>query len=170
MARMKTFFKYFIIFLVVYFLVSIGVFLIAKSSYVSREANVINNSSLGDLGKIEVYESKFTSTNGYVKGNVTNNTNKQFSNKYLKFNFFTKEKLAGTKYLKLEDLQPNESQDFEMRVNYDLIDHVDIQIVDGASLDFSKIKNSSFHIDLIKDDRLSPLLFYAGIIMIFQYL
>ena len=59
MDRMKTFFKYFVVFLIVYFLVDMGSLQVMKSAYLTKEF-----SANSDLPAIEITESKATITNG----------------------------------------------------------------------------------------------------------
>lgn len=130
MDRMKQFFKYFLILVIVYILVDIACVFLLKDTYNNKRYSVINS----DIN-IEVTEAKATFVNGYVKGIVSNNTNSVSTNKYLKVDVYSKrDVLLGTKYVKLKDLYLNEKANFESRFNYEQIHHMDISVLDGKDL------------------------------------
>lgn len=131
MARMKTFFRYFLVLLILYVVVDIACFYSLKSTYRNKAYAV----SSGTILDVEVKEAKATFVNGNIKGVVSNNTGAVVTNKYLKVDAYSKRNvLLGTKYVKLKDLYIKEKSDFEASFNYQEVDHIDIDILDGKEL------------------------------------
>lgn len=130
MDRMKTFFKYFVVFLIVYFLVDIGSLQVMKSAYLTKEF-----SANSDLPAIEITESKATITNGYVRGKIENNTDSDLVDRYLKLDFFTPRNInMGTKFVDIGTLKPGEEKEFESKFNFDNIDHITGEILTKEQL------------------------------------
>lgn len=128
MSRLKTFFKYFIIFVLVYFLVDIVSVQVMKSSYLKKEF-------ITDSNEIEIAESRATITNGYVKGKIKNNTNNDFEERYLKLDFFSPRGVnLGTKFVKINPLKVGEEQEFESKFNFDNVDHINGEILNKEQL------------------------------------
>lgn len=161
MKRMKTFFKYFIIFLAVYFLVSFLSAQTMKSTYKDKKVNIEVSQ-----GNVEIIESKATITNGYIKGKYTNNTDQDIKDKVLKLDFLNKKgKSVGTKYVNIKDLAKGETMDFVSRFNFDNVDHIVASVVEKAKL--GDLKLLDFSLDDIKFDRFPWYVWLAGAIIIF---
>lgn len=161
MKRMKTFFKYFIVFLAVYFLVGFLSVQTMKSTYKDKKVNLEVSQ-----GNIEIYESKATITNGYIKGKYTNNTDQDLKDKVLKLDFFNKKgKSVGTKYINIKDLAKGESMDFVSRFNFDNVDHVAASVVDKVNL--GDLKLLDFKLDDIKFDKFPWYVWLFGAIIVF---
>lgn len=160
MKRMKTFFKYFVIFLIVYVVVDFLSLQTMKSSY--RNKNVTIESQ---LGQIDIYESKATVTNGTIKGKVTNNTGEDWKGKILKLDFISKHgNSVGTKYVNIGDLANGQSKEFVSNYNFDNVDSVKTSIEDQASLgDLGKL---DFSLDDLKLDRFPWYVWLAAAIMV----
>ncbi len=83
---------------------------------------------------ISVTEAKATYVNGYVKGNIYNNTNDTINNKYLKIACYSPRNMfLGTKYVKIENLESKKTQDFEMWFKYTDVSYCEISVVDSAN-------------------------------------
>ena len=155
---MKTFFKYFLAIVIVYFLVNISSFYILKSTYKTKEYSVENS-----LLDINVTEVKATVVNGYVKGTVKNNTNAQVKNKYLKLDSYSKrDVLLGTKYIKIKDLNSNEEVEYESSFNYQQVDHVKISIIDGTEVP----PQADLNFDNPEDAKVNFLIILAAFMLI----
>ena len=79
MKRMKTFFKYFLAIVIVYFLVNLGTFYVLKSTYKTKDYTIEDS-----ILDIQVTEAEATFVNGNIKGVAKNNTDAYVSDKYLK--------------------------------------------------------------------------------------
>ena len=156
----KRLFKYFIWFIILYALVDVFSYYTIVTTYVNKEVEV--NYS---FPQVEIYESKATATNGYLKCKVTNNTELPLADQYLKVNLYSKKgNLLGTKYVKLNELQPGESQDFEVTYNNDLVDHVSTSIVPQSEIE--NANPGELVMDLKKDNKTSWILWFSALMMI----
>ncbi len=160
MDRMKTFFKYFLAFVIVYIIVDIGSYMSIKSTYISRDYIVDFDSP-----SIEITEMKSTVLNGYLKGNITNNTGSVITGKALKLDYYTEHGvLAGTKYVKVDNLIQNEKIDFESRFNFDNVDSVRVSIVDSLDIDTSEW---DFSLDDFSKDKINWFVLLGALIVVF---
>ena len=161
MDRMKTFLKYFIAFVLVYVLVNVGTYFILKSTYISRdyEINI-------DSPKVEIVEAKTTVENGYVKGKITNNTENIVTGSALKLEYYTKRGvLAGTKYVKIDNLLQGEEKEFESRFNFDNVDSIKISLVD--SLESQNTEGWDFSLDDWAKDPVNLFVVLSTLIVVF---
>lgn len=164
MSRMKKFFKYLLIFGIVYFLVNFLSFHLMKSTYKKKEFTSAEGSP-----QITISESKATITNGYLNGTVTNDTEENLEGKCLQLDFYSPRGInVGTKYIRLKNLAPGESTDIVSKYNFDNVDHVSGTIVDEAQLkQASAGKLLDFEIDDIVNDKTNW--FYALMALIFIF-
>ena len=79
MKRLKMFFKYALCIAIFWFLSDFLIYMGIKGIYKTIEAKVMT-----EVPTVNVAEAKATYVNGYVKGNIYNNTNDTINNKYLK--------------------------------------------------------------------------------------
>lgn len=163
MSRMKTFFKYFLAIIIVYIIVDIGSFYVLKSAYLTKDYSV--ESSILD---VQVTETKATYLNGYINGIVTNNTDVPVTNKYLKIDSYSKRGvLLGTKYVKLDDLNPGEQASFNSSFNYEQIDNVKLFVIDGAELPPTGELNFGF--DNPEDAKMTLAVILGAVIILFPW-
>lgn len=160
MSRMKTLFRYFLAFVIVYIIVDIGSYMMIKSTYISKDYEVDSNTS-----GIEISEMKSTVLNGYLKGNITNNTENVITGKALKLDYYTKNGvLAGTKYVKVDNLLQGEKLDFESKFNFDNVDSVKVSLVDSLDIDIS---DWDFSIDDFSKDKINWFVLLGALIVVF---
>ena len=163
MSRMKTFFKYFLAIVIVYIIVDVGSFYVLKSAYLTKDYSVENS-----ILDVEVTEAKATYLNGYVNGTAKNNTDAQITNKYLKIDSYSKRGvLLGTKYVKLNDLNPGEQASFSSSFNYEQIDNVKLSVIDGEEL--PPAGNLDFGFDNPDDAKMSLAVILGAVIMLFPW-
>ena len=91
---------------------------------------------------VVITDSKATKVNGYVKGTVTNNTDHIISKLYVVLECFSKNNnLLGTEYTVISDLAPKQTKEFEIRYQYDDVDHYKIttteEAPEGGNFNFS---------------------------------
>ena len=84
---------------------------------------------------IDIKEARATYVNGYVGGNISNK-NDTISKVYMKIDLYTKrDVLIGTKYIEINDLKQNQTQEFRIGFKYTDVDHANINLVDEVSKD-----------------------------------
>ena len=157
---MKRFFKYFLWFVILYVLVDIFSFYTIVSTYVDKPI-AVNYS----YPQVEIYESKATATNGYIKGKVTNNTELPLVNQYLKCMLYSKNgNVLGTKYVKLDELTQGSGQDFLVTFNNDLVDHIETAIVPQSAI--ANANPNDLIMDLKINNKTSWLVWFGAIMLI----
>lgn len=160
MKKMKKFFKYFIIFLIVYILVDIISYILIKSTYTTKDCNVNF-----EIPTVKNLEAKCTAVNGYVNGSIENNSDTSIINKYLRIDCYTKRNInAGTKYVKVGELLPGESQEFESKFNYDFIDRIEISMIDAK--DVKNVNPDDLKLDSLSNDKINWLLIFGALAII----
>ena len=160
MKRMKTFFKYFLAIVIVYFVVNFASFYVLKSTYKTKDYEV--ESSILD---IEITEAKATLVNGYIKGVAKNTTDVNVDGKVIKIDSYSKrDVLLGTKYVEIKSLSPNEEINFESRFNYEQIDHIKTSVIDKEDLPPSA--DLDFGFDNPEDAKVSFLIILAAFMLI----
>jgi len=71
------------------------------------------------MPSVRVNEAKATSMNGYIKGEIKNNSEEEINGRYVKFEFFTKNGTsAGTEYLEINSLKSLETKTYEVKFRY----------------------------------------------------
>ena len=121
MARLKTFFIYFILVVVAFAVSQVLIYVAINTTYNYKNVEIKNT-------QIKEAEVKATSINGYARFKLDDNVD---TKKYVKVECYTKNDiLIGTKYIKIEQLQANDKNEFEIRFNYNRIDKATIDIVD----------------------------------------
>ena len=141
MSTMKKFLKYFILFLITYFLVSILSFQAIKTSYKTTKYSIDFSEP-----KVEILEAKATVTNGYVRGRITNNIGENLANKLLKLDFLSpRGVLLGSKYVEIGNLLSSDSKEFESKFNFDNVNDIKMSLIDKA--DVPNLKDLDFSLD-----------------------
>ncbi len=93
-------------------------------------------------GKIDVTspeiimsEVKTTDVNGYAKGNIKNNSDKDIDRIYIKLDLYSKRDVnLGTEYLEINNLKIGKEQEFEIKYRYSNVNHYEITIIDSKTL------------------------------------
>ena len=128
MSRLKTFLIYALIIAGFWFLSDFLIYMAVNGSYKAIEAKV-----MVETPNINVSDTKATYINGYVKGNIYNNTDATINNKYIKMDFYSPRDVhLGSKYVKIENLESQNSKDFEMWFKYTDVKYCNITITDNA--------------------------------------
>ena len=96
-----------------------------------------------------------TSVNGRIYGDVTSTEKNNLNGKYMKVDIFNKrDKLIGTKYLKLENLNLNEPRKFAVNFTADNIKKYEIDIVDDEQTGGKILEAKRLYSDIFTDDEL----------------
>lgn len=161
MDWMKRLTKWCVIFVICYLIVNILTFNVIKSSYKTKEVNINF-----EQPKVEIYESKSTITNGYVKGKITNNTNEKLINKILKLDFISpRDVTMGTKYVNIPELASGAESDFMSQFNFDNVDKINISFVDKK--DVGDINILDFSLDSLSNNKTNWKLILFGVFVFF---
>ncbi len=132
MKRLKTFLLYALIIAGFWIFSDIIIYVAINGTYTNVNAKIYTDSP-----EIIIGESKATYINGYVKGGIKNNTQGIINEKYVKIDLYSaRDVKLGTKYIKIENLEPNNYQEFEMWYKFTDVDYATISITDD-------IKNAS---------------------------
>ena len=116
MERMKTFFKYFLVIVLLIVFSNFVTNSLLKTSYKKIKKYEINVTGL----YVDVDEAKATGRNGYIKGIVKNNTDNTVTDKYLKFTLLSKYGHAlGEKYVKIDKIEKDELKKYDVKFDYD---------------------------------------------------
>lgn len=129
MKRLKTFLLYALAIAAFWFLSDFLIYMAVNGTYQPIEAKVMVESP-----NVNVSESKATYVNGYIKGNIYNNTNGTVDNKYLKIDLYSQRDVnLGTKYVKIENLEESKTTDFEMWFKYTDVEYCTVTVTDDVT-------------------------------------
>lgn len=127
MAKLKKYLLYVIIIVAFWIFSDILIYISINSTYANVNTRVYSISP-----EITVGESKATYVNGYIKGNIKNNTDSIINNKYLKIELYSpRDVKLGTKYIKIENLDVNKYQEFEMWYKFTDVEYVNVTVTDN---------------------------------------
>lgn len=127
MARMKTFLKYFIIFIILYFLFDFFTYRYLVNSY----KNIKTYEIIAENPEVKIKEAKSTPMNGYIVAEVKNSTGEKIDKTNVKIDLYNKRgNNLGTKYVKLEDFNENETREFRINFRANNIVHFEVSFTD----------------------------------------
>ena len=126
MKSLKKYLIYIIMIAAFWLFSNVVIYLAINGTYAHIETRVYTNSP-----EITIGQSAATYINGVVKGTIRNNTEETIQNQYVKIDLFSPRDIKlGTKYVKIDHLQPGASQDFEMWYKFTDVKHVNISLTD----------------------------------------
>ena len=132
---LKRFLQFGAIFIVLYFFLDFLTFAYIKTTYHPIEDYTIEINS----PKIEITEAKATYINGYIKGNITNNTGEDIDVLYVKVNCYSeRDNDLGTKFAKVENLKQGETRDFEIDFRFQEVKSFRVNVTKEAVIDTSE--------------------------------
>lgn len=144
MKRMKTFLIYALAIVALWIFSDIVIYLTINGTYKQKDAKIYVNTP-----QITISENKATYVNGVVKGSIKNNSEETINNTYLKIDMYSKRDVnLGTKYVKINNLQKGELQEFEMGYKFTDVDYVTISTtnnVENATLDQFESQELTFY-------------------------
>ena len=127
MERMKKFFLYFVMFIGLFLFVEFFTNIGMKEKIEDITNYVIKTNS----PKIEVTECKASYTNGYIKGNITNNTEKHISQKYLQIDLYDSNGIyLGTESKEIKYFNVKETINFDITFKYENVKRIELELVD----------------------------------------
>lgn len=156
--RMKNFFTYFLMFILLYAIVDILSFGYIYSTYKTIEQYeiVVTNPD------ITVEKAKATNVNGFVEGKIRNNGTTTISNQYLKFDFYSERGVkVGTKYLQVDTLGESTEKEYKVQFRFDNVKYFTVNLATQEEVDNAQ----EFELK-IEDDIGVPLLFSGLLLLI----
>ena len=156
--RMKNFFTYFLMFILLYVIVDILSFGYIYSTYKTIEQYeiVVTNPD------VTVEKAKATNVNGFVEGKIRNKGTTTISNQYLKFDFYSERGVkVGTKYLKVDTLGESTEKEYKVQFRFDNVKYFTVNLATQEEVDNAQ----EFELK-IEDDIGVPLLFSGLLLLI----
>lgn len=127
MARMKTFLKYLILFILLYIIFDFFTYKYLVNSY----KNIKTYEIVAESPEVKIEEAKATAVNGYIKGTVKNTTGKNIEKTNIKIDLYnTRGSNLGTKYVKLDNFTQNELREFNINFKATNISHFEVSFTD----------------------------------------
>lgn len=127
MSTMKKFFKYLLLFVVVYIIVT----LLTNLSTIDIARKFNNYEILSDTLEITVNECKTSRAKGTISGTVSNNTDELISKTYLKVDGYNEKGThLGSEYKEFVYVYPNDKYEFEFSLNWSNIHKLELSLVD----------------------------------------
>ena len=84
-----------------------------------------------NISQVNVYQAEATLVNGRIRGLITNSETDNISNKYLEFDFYSERDMyLGKKIININELQPNETQNFEILFKLQDVDYYTVSVLD----------------------------------------
>ena len=124
MSRLKTLLMYalWVVLFIIFseFLINVSL----NSSYkpIERKDNI---------SQVNVYQAEATLVNGRIRGLITNSETDNTTNKYLEFDFYCERDMyLGKKIININELQPNETQNFEILFKLQDVDYYTVSVLD----------------------------------------
>lgn len=165
MGTIKKFRTYLLMFLAFFLFVEIFTNLAMKEDLLDITNHEINITS----PKVKIIESKASYSNGYIKGEIVNNTGEHIKDKYLQFDFYDKDGIyVGTESKEIKYFNVNEKINFNISYKYQNIEKIKINFVDEVI----KPKNnmpSIFNLENIDDEQIKialPIAIVLGLYVI----
>lgn len=124
MARMKTFFIYFLLVVLFFIYSQIMIYIGVRTTYKDKDVEIETTIPM----EAQV---KATSVNGIANVKIKNTTDKDIEGKYIKLECYSKhDTLMGTKYIQINQIEKNEEKEFEIEFKYNEVEKAIITIVD----------------------------------------
>lgn len=130
MSTMKKFFKYLLLFIAVYIIVT----LLTSLSTIDIEKKFSNYEILSDTLEITVNECRTSRAKGSIKGTVYNNSDELIAKTYLKVDGYNdKGTHLGSEYKEFVYVYPNDKYEFELSLNWSNIHKLELSLVGEQS-------------------------------------
>ncbi len=139
MSRMKTFFRYLLIFLFLYLFVSVMTYLNVKA--LTSDIKIDSNNIEFSNPELTIEEAKTSRVNANIKGKMKVDENQPIGYKFIRADFLSERgNILNTKYIELEDLKPGEEKDFSLNTNAENVKDIKFTLTDIR--DVSKLKSN----------------------------
>ena len=126
MSRMKTFTIYLLLFIALYVVGNLLISAYIKTSYYKIDSYEINEKQL----TVTVMTAKASKDNGYIDGKISNGTDQEVTNKYMKVELFSENKVSlGKEYVKIDKINPGDIKNFKINFKCDNVKHFVISFI-----------------------------------------
>ena len=147
MATLKKFWIYFIMFIAFFALTTFLTNGLMKDNY----KNITNYEIKCESPKIVVSECKAARSNGYIKGNVTNDTGEHIPIKYLQIDLYDENDVyLGSEFKELKYFNVNETISFDINYKYNNINKLVIGVTDKTIQNEEKEEQKDYTIGDVK--------------------
>lgn len=155
MGRIKTFLVYIswvvILYVVSDFLINVGL----NSTY--RDMQRLDNTD-----HVKIYQAEATMVNGRIKGLITNEGANDLNNKYLKIQLYTIRNIEiGKKYIKISDIDRNNSKPFELNFQMQDISKYKLSIITEKEKKLDDANSNHIQEIRISEDLTNPQVFIS---------
>ena len=148
MKRMKTFFIYFLIFIgfMIFSFAMEMLYLYTMYVPINENGSVLSSQEI----ELEVSKIKATNVNGIISLKAKNKTSDVVNNKYIRIDLIDrKDLLAATKYIKLENVQAEQSVNYNVTFKASEIEKYRVSVVNEApDIDSNVIEIFGIKIDI----------------------
>ena len=159
MARMKTFFIYFLLVVLFFIYSQVMIYLAINTTYKYKNIEIKTDIPI----KAEV---RATSVNGIANIKIQNNKELNLENKYVKLECYSKNNVEmGTKYIEIGKIDNAEEKNFEIRFNYNKVERVVIDIVNEKELEEKNIPEE----DRVSDQEMGLAAMVSAVILLFFF-
>lgn len=138
MARMKTFFMYFLILVAFYIISNFLIDSLIKTSYSKITEYEIDVKE----ATVTIIEAKSSKDDGYIEGKISNPTKEDILNRYMVVELFSENNVSlGTEYVKIDRLKKEAIKDFKVRFTVDNVKSFKITLItdeEKAKIDSEK--------------------------------
>lgn len=119
--------RWLIWFILLFAFVTVGTIFAVKTMYKDITVYEIRESD----PTVTVSEAKATNVNGYIKGDVKNETENEMGKKRICFILFDKNnEIISEEYIEIDNLQPGESKTYELKFKRDNVDKFFVTAID----------------------------------------
>lgn len=162
MGTLKKFWKYLLIFVITFIMLSGLTSLAMKENY----KDITNYKIVENSLEITVSESRATNNHGYIKGSVTNSTKEIIPLKYLRISLYDESGVyLGSEYKELKNFYPKETINYDISYNYNNVDKIILDFTDKITE--NKVYNFFSNIE---DKELEIALPVAGFLVLYTIL
>lgn len=133
MARVKTFFIYFLLVVAFFLFSKLAIYIAINTTYEYKSIELKTTIPM----EVEV---QATSVNGFAKGKINNQAEQEIKNQYIQVKCYSKHNvLMGTKYIEIDKIEAKEEKEFEVHFNFNKVEKAVIDIVDEKTLEEEKV-------------------------------
>jgi len=119
--------RWFLWLVLMFVFVTVGSIMAVKTMYRPIEKFEVQTK----MPAVRVTEAKRTNVNGYIKGEIKNNSTTELSGKYMKFTFYTENNVnVGVEYIDIGKLESLELKTYELQFRHENVDSFIITVVD----------------------------------------
>ena len=123
--------RWLIWFILLFAFVSVATVMTIKTMYHNIKVYEIQS----EVPTVTVSEAKATNVNGYIKGEVINESESEISGKYLCFLLYNnKSELVGTEYIEIGTMSAGATQNYELKFKKEKVDRFYITTTDTKDI------------------------------------